>query len=381
MDLSLNRQQSHLVNLVQQLAREEIRPYAQSHDFTRNEGFDWYLVRQLGKHNLVCPTIPREYGGLGLDIFTTALIVEEIACACPGLAAVIDTNLHAVQPLLLAGSEEQKTRFLPLLTGREAHLAAFALTEPSGGSDLNAMHTFAEKNGQQFIIDGKKDYILNTPEASFISLFAMTNLRKKKASMRYFVIPRDTPGVKIGKTRAMQVLDYARLGELIFDNAVLDSDFVIKVKEPLSGYLLMNQTFDIGRALVGATSVGIARAAYELAYEFADQRIQFGRKIKDHQSVSYALVEMATKIEMARLLTWKACWLIDRGDDYTVASAMAKLSASVIAQEVTRMAADILAARAFEKGSYIGQLLRDAMALSTIEGTNNIQRNIIVSLL
>jgi alkylation response protein AidB-like acyl-CoA dehydrogenase len=156
MDFSLTKQQHELVLVVRELAEQEIKPYARSKNFSQNNDFDWYLVRKLGEHNLICPTVPKEYGGLGLDIFTTALVIEEIAAACPGLAAVIDTNLHAVQPLLLAATPKQKEKFLPGLTGISASLAAFALTEPSGGSDLNSMTTLAHKTSHGFLINGRK---------------------------------------------------------------------------------------------------------------------------------------------------------------------------------------------------------------------------------
>jgi alkylation response protein AidB-like acyl-CoA dehydrogenase len=381
MDFSLNHQQKQLVTQVKELVEQEIKPYVLVTGFSRQEAFDPHLVNQLSKLNLVCPTIPEEYGGLGLDIFTTALVIEEIAAGCPGLAAVVDTNVHAAQPILLAGSKAQKERYLPLLAGSKVNIASFALTEPSGGSDLNSMHTLARKTSRGFIINGCKDYIFNAPEAAFVSMFAMTDKLQKKASLRCFIIPAGTAGMNIGKIRDIAALEYAPMAEIIFRDAVIDSDMVVKLDESYSGYLLLSQTFDIGRVVVGATSVGIARAAYELAYEYAENRLQFGKKIKNHQAVAHSLVEMATRIEMARLMTWKACWLIDQGDDYTIASAMAKLSASVIAQEVTGMAADILASRAFEKGSRVEQLLRDARVLSTVEGTNCIQRNIIASLL
>ena len=317
----------------------------------------------------------------GIRYFTTYLIIEEIAACWPGLAAVIDTNLHAIQPLLLAGSHQQKEKYLPLLTGADGELAAFALTEPSGGSDLNAMHTFAYKHLDGFMVNGSKDYVLNAPQASFISLFAMTDQQKKKSSMRCLIIPQGLAGVKIQNHRKIAALDYAQLAEVVFDNAYLDNDAVIKEEELYSGYLLLSQTLDIGRVLVGASSVGVARAAYELALSHANDRVQFGVQIKRHQAVAHDLVDMATKINMARLMTWQACWLIDQGEDYTVASAMAKYSASEIAQEVTLKASNILGARAYEKGSFIEQLSRDARVLSTIEGTNHIQKNIIASLL
>ncbi len=381
MDLSLNQRQLALIRFVKELAKEEILPYSLTLSYAVDAPFEWHMINKLGEHNLVCPTIPEEYGGLGLDHFTTALVMEEIAAACPGLAAVVDTNVHAVEPLLLAGSPQQKEKFLPALTGKNAGLAAFALTEPSGGSDVNGMSTSASKTSDGYIINGKKDYVLNAPMASFTLLFAFTDYNDKRNSMRAFIIPKGSPGCKVGPRHFLAALNYAQTATISFEDLNLSNDLIIKEQEICSGYLLMGQTLDLGRALVGATSVGIARAAYELAREFADNRLQKGISISHHQVIAHSLADMATKIEMARLMTWKACWLIDRGGDFTVASAMAKVTASNIAQEVTCMASEIMAARAFEQGSYIEQFVRDARVLSTIEGTNNVQKNLIASLL
>jgi len=381
MDLSLNQKQLSIIRSTRQLAKEELLPYALTMTYAADSPFDWHLIKKLGEHNLVCPTIPEEYGGLGLDHLTTALVMEEIAAACPGLAAVVDANVHAVEPLLLAGSPQQKETFLPALTGKNAGLAAFALTEPSGGSDVSSMNTWAKKDSGSYIINGHKDYVLNAPVASFTLLFAFTDYTDKRNSMRAFIIPAGSPGCKIGPRHFLAALNYAQTSSIIFEDLGISNDLIIKEQEICSGYLLMGQTLDLGRALVGATSVGIARAAYELARDFADSRLQRGTSIRNHQIISHALADMATKIEMARLMTWKACWLIDQGGDFTVPSAMAKVTASTFAQEITCMAADIMAARAFEKGSFIEQLVRDARVLSTIEGTNNIQKNLIASLL
>lgn len=381
MDLSLNQKQLDLIRLVQELAKEEILPYSLTMSYAADTPFDWHLIKRLGEHNLVCPTIPEEYGGLGLDHFTTALVLEEIAAACPGLAAVVDTNVHAVEPLLLAGSPQQKEKFLPALTGKNAGLAAFALTEPSGGSDVSGMNTSANKNTGGYIINGKKDYVLNASVASYTMLFAFTDYNDKRNSMRAFIIPEGSPGCKVGPIHFLAALNYAQTSSISFEDVNLSNDLIIKEQEICSGYLLMGQTLDLGRALVGATSVGIARAAYDLAREFADNRLQKGISIRNHQVIAHSLADMATKIELARLMTWKACWLIDQGGDYTVPSAMAKVTASTFAQEVTCMASEIMAARAFEKGSFIEQLVRDARVLSTIEGTNNVQKNLIASLL
>jgi alkylation response protein AidB-like acyl-CoA dehydrogenase len=381
MDLSLDTKQMAYINLIRELGEQKIVPYSSKINRSSDALFDWQLIKILGEHNLVCPTIPEEYGGLGLNHFTTALVMEEIAAICPGLAAIVDANVHAVEPLLLAGSEQQKEEYLPALTGKDAGLAAFALTEPTGGSYINGMTTNADKKPWGYVINGQKDYVLNAPLASFILLFAFTDNDNKSSSMRAFIVPAGTPGCIIGSEHNLAALDYARTASISFENVNLPNDLIIKELEICSGYLLMGQTLDLGRALVGATAVGIARAAYDLAREFADSRLQNGAGIRQHQVIAHTLADMATKIELARLMTWKACWLIDQGGDYTVPSAMAKVTASTFAQQVTCMASDIMAAQAFEKDSFIEQLVRDARVLSTLEGTNNIQKNLIASLL
>ena len=379
MNLSLDDRQNELIQMVRDLAQQEIMPYLSRKDGWASVDFDWHLVKKLGEHNLICPTIPAEYGGLGLDMFTTVLLMEELSVASRGLSSIVSANIDAVQPILLAGTARQKEAVLPRLTGGNACLAAFAVTEPTGGSDTGAMNTFAERDGDWFTINGCKDYIVNAAEAGIITLFAVTSRQRKKSSMRCFIVRKDTPGVEIGKIHQMAVIHHARIAEIIFHDARVDGDYAIKPDEPYSGYFLLNQTLGTGRALTAACSVGIARAAYDIANQFTDERIQFGRKIKKHQAIAHTLVDMATKIEMARLMTWKAAWLIDNGDDYTIASAMAKLCASIIAQEVTGTAADILASRALEKDSRMGELLSEARAQSTIGGTNNIQRDLIAS--
>lgn len=377
MDFFLTRRQQELINMVQDLMTNEIGPSLLGP--SDPEGFDYDLVQKLARHNLVCPIVPKEYGGLGLDRFTTALIMEEIAAGHPGLAAVVAATLHAAEPIILAGTQDQKERFLPSLIGRKAGLASFALTEPSGGSDLTRMETYAVKKGQAFFINGSKDYIINAPVANFISLIAATDQTRNKASIRVFIIPGELPGLIIGKRHTTSGLNYAAISEVIFDNTRLEESCVIREDEAGSGYLLINQTFDRGRAMVAAISVGIARRAIEAAIKFAEDREQFGTQIKNHQAVAFTLADMATDIEMARLLYWKAGWLIDQGGDYSTASAMAKLASSQIAQRVTCGEADILGARAYEKGTLLEQLVRDARVLSTIEGTNNINRLLIAS--
>jgi alkylation response protein AidB-like acyl-CoA dehydrogenase len=380
MDLLLNKKQSDMVCLAKELGKE-INSYSIGMTYSSDAQFDWSLIRKLGQHNFVCPIIPEEYGGLGLDYFTTALVLEEIATAYPSLATVINCNIHSVVPLLLAGSPQQKEHFLPALTGNDAGLAAFALVETTDGFDVSGLMTCASKTSGGYVINGHKEYVLNAPVANFTLLFAFTDYTDKSNSMRAFIIPKGNPGFHIGPRYFTSALNYTQASSIIFDNVDIANDLIIREQEICSGYLLMRQTLDIGRAMVAATAVGIARAAYELAQEFTNERLEAGASKIENQVIAHSLVDMATKIELARLMTWKACWLMDQGGDFTIPSAMAKITACTFAQEITRMAADIVAAHAYGKGMLIEQLVRDARALSAIEGGNNNQRNLISSLL
>jgi alkylation response protein AidB-like acyl-CoA dehydrogenase len=375
MDLSLTREQRELVESVKKMADQEIKPFALKDRSIHKE----QMLLALSQMNLMCPTVPQEYGGLGLDLFSSALVVEEIAAASPGIAAIVAATLHAAEPILLAGTDRQKSEFLPLLTGVNGGAAAFALTEPEGGSCINSInsHGDAEKGG--YLLNGCKDFMINAGVARFISVIAATDMRSKKASLRVFLVPGTAEGINVEEIYNTSGINLAPVGRIKFENVHIMDEQVIKSREAGSGYLLLTQTFDVGRALVSALAVGIARAALEHALNFAENRLQSGTPIKKHQAVAFTLADMATKIEMARLMTWKACWLIDQGGDYSVASAMAKLASSAIAQEVTCAAADILGARGYIQGNLIEQLVRDARVLSTIEGTNHIQRLVISS--
>ncbi len=375
LDFSLTKKQQELIESVKSMAAQEITPFALQEEGIHREK----MLISLARMNLLCPTVPKEFGGLGLDLFSTALVVEELAAVSPGLAAIVAATLHAAEPIILAGNEQQKKEFLPLLTGAQAGAAAFALTEPEGGSDLNIISTQAAADHNGYLLNGCKDYVINAGIARFITVVAATDMFKKKASLRIFLVPHHAAGVKIEEIYHTSGINLAPVGRIRFADVNIVGEHVIKSREAGSGYLLLTQTFDVGRALVSALAVGIARAALEEALNFAENRLQSGVPIKKHQAVSFALADMATRIEMARLMTWKACWLIDRGGDYSVASAMAKLASSTIAQEVTCLAADIMGARGYIKGTLIEQLVRDARVLSTIEGTNHIQRMVISS--
>lgn len=376
-DFALSPAQEQLMEEFRDLTVHKIAPLVANLDAAGDEHFDFLPAQILAEHNFLTPTIPREYGGRGLDYFTTSLVLEELAATCAGVASVVTANIHAASPIILAGTRQQKKTYLPLLADKKAHLAALALTEPEAGSDIASISTLAVKNKGGWIINGVKEFVISGGIASFTTLFATTNPDQKRSGMIAFVLPSGLLGLKEGQVRRKMGIRYARTAQLILEQVPATDEMVIG-KEG-SAYLLLMQTFDRGRALAGAVGVGLARAAYEYALEYSKKRHQFGRPVFSQQAVAFNLADLLTKIEAARLLVWKACWLIDQDLDYSMLSSMAKITGSSLAQEATAAAMDICGGRSYLKGLPVEKYLRDARVLSLIEGTNNIQKAVIAS--
>jgi alkylation response protein AidB-like acyl-CoA dehydrogenase len=305
------------------------------------------------------------------------MVVEEIAAGCAGLAACIVGVMHAITPILIAGTEKQKRTYLSPLTKGQPVLASFALTEPYGGSDLTSLKTSAKKLDKDYVLNGTKDYIVNGAVAELVTACAQVRPEYGRGGLQFFLVPGKD--IKVSRVRNKMGIRYANTAQIIFDNTLVKEENVLG--QDGSGYLLLTQTLDYGRALVGAVEVGIARAAYDLALKYAREREQFGRPIFANQGISFPLVEMATIIDAARLLVWRACWLMDQNDDYSKESSMAKVFASEMAQKVTSKAIDIMGATGYSSDGLLSMYYRDAKVGSIVEGTNNIQKMTIASLL
>jgi len=305
------------------------------------------------------------------------LLLEELAATCAGVAAVVTANIHAVSPIILAGTKQQKKIFLSPLSSTKPHLAALALTEPKVGSDIASISTLAVKKEGGWSISGSKDFVINGGVASFTTLFATIDPEKRRSGIMSFILPANLSGIKKGTVRRKLGIRYAHTAQLILDQVAVPDEMVIGKRG--SAYLLLMETFDRGRALAGAVSVGLARAAYEYALNYSKKRRQFGKPLFAQQSIAFNLADLLVKIEAARLLVWKACWLIDQEMDYTMPSSMAKVAGSFIAQEATAAAMDICGGRGYLKGCPVEKYLRDARVMSLIEGTNNIQKAVIAS--
>ncbi len=375
----LNEEQLSCQKMARAFAEQEMKPYAAELDRRQGTVFDWGIVRRFAKANLLGLGVPQEYGGLGVDHLTGAVVSEELGAACLGMSEVAGGTWLATSCLTLVGNEDQKKRYLPLVCGEHGTPAGLAVTEPEAGSDIDSIRTRATRKGDHYIINGTKAFITNAGLASFYIVFATTDPQKRHGGLNAFIVEGDAQGLALGAIEDMMGLRASQTGELIFDNVEVPVANLLGAEN--SGFLIAMQTLDMSRPCMGATAVGVARSAFETALTYARERTQYGRPIIHNQAIAFMLADMATEIEAARLLTWKASWLIDQGMDSTMASSMCKVVATEMAERVCSRAIQILGGQGYTRRWPLEKYLRDVKALQIYEGTNQIQRIIISSML
>src|SRR5665647_1115472 len=373
----MTEEQKKLVVMTRHILDAEVRPYVLAMDGRYKDSFDWGFVEVLARNNLIAPIIPKEYGGRGLSYVSLALVIEEIAAACAGLAACMVGTLYAILPIIIGGTREQKEQYLPVFVSQKPALASFALTEPKGGSDIETLETTYQYKAEGYSINGIKDYVINGAVADFVTVYANSKQGKQRCTYQFFIVPKGQ--FRVNKIRKTLGINYSNTSQLVFDNTTVTEKNIIGNYD--SAYLLLNQTLDLGRALIGAIEVGIARAAYELVLKYAQEREQFGRPIYSNQGISFPIAKMATEIDAARFMVWRACSFIDQEGDYTQASSMAKVFASKVGQNVTSTAIDIMGAAGYTDDNLLNIYFRDSKVCSIVGGTDNIQQMIIASLL
>lgn len=373
MDLSLSEDQKALQQRIRDFATKELEPIALELDEAEEFALEnWKKAAQLG---LTGAPIPTEYGGAGLDFVSYVIIIEEIARACPSTGGIIAAHNSLVGECLLNfANEEQKQRYLvPLAKGEK--IGAFALTEPNAGSDVAAMETTAVRQGDHYLLNGSKIFISHGDVADTIVTFATVDKERGAKGITAFIVEKGFPGFSVGRKFRKAGMRAQTQAELLFQDCRVPA--VNLLGEEGRGFGVALGTIDIGRVGIAAQAVGIARGAYEVALAHAKTRHQFGQAIAQFQAIQWLLVDMATKIDAARLLTYQAAYLMDQKLPFTRAAAMAKLYASEVAMEVTPKAVQVLGGYGYMMDSPVQNHWRAAKLTEIYEGTSEVQRLVI----
>lgn len=368
----LTQDQKELQTLAAKFAREEMAPRAAEAD--KKGHFPEEVYRKAWELGLMNLNVATEYGGAGLPLLEQCLITEELAAACGGMTTSILANCLALQPINLAGTPEQKERVLRPFCGKYG-LASFGLTEPSGGTDAAALKTRAERKGDHYVLNGQKCFITNAPQASLYTIFATLDPAKRDKGITAFIVPRDSPGLSIGK-------EEDKMGQRASSTAtVLLEDVKVSQENLLGkegeGFRIAMQTLDSTRTPIGALAVGIARAALEQAAKYSLQRTSFGKPIAQHQAVAAKIANMTIELEASRLLTWRSAWLVDQGHRASLESSIAKCFSSDSAMRICDEAIQIFGGYGYMRDYPVEKYLRDAKLCQIYEGANEIQRQVI----
>jgi acyl-CoA dehydrogenase len=355
-----------------QFAARELAPTVAQRD--EEERYDRGLFDRMGELGLTGLPYPEEYGGAGMGTFPWVLACEEIAVADMGMAVSLSVHVLAQLCILSAGSDEQKSRFLPQMTAGRM-LGAFALTEPQAGSDASAIALRAERDGEDYLLTGSKVWITNGADADLVVVFATLDRSLGRDGITAFVVERDTPGFRVGShERKMGIRDSVSV-ELIFDGARVPA--ANRLGEEGKGLKVALGSLGAGRISIASCCVGVGRAALEHAARYATQRTQFGRPIAEQEMVQAMLADAATAVDAARLLTWRAARLRDAGQPINSASSMAKLFASDTAMRVATDAVQIYGGAGYSRDNPVERFMRDAKGAQIYEGTNQIHRLIV----
>lgn len=371
-DFSLTDEQQALQAMAREFALKEMRPKAAYYD--RGGEFPREIMQKAFEAGFLTCNIPEEYGGGGLGDLDTVIISEELAAGCAGMFTTIMANALAFTPIILFGNDEQKKKFLTPFT-QEMGFASFCLTEREAGSDAGSLKTRAEKKGSKYIINGSKCFITNGGLARLYVVFALTDPEKGARGMSAFLVPRDTPGIVVGKEEDKMGHRASNTVELFFEEVQVPEENILG-REGM-GFIVAMKTLDKTRISVGAAGIGVAKTALEYAIEYAKGRVQFGKPIATFQHIGFKIAQIAMEIEACRRLVYYAAWLADQGKPCGKESAMAKCFGSDLAMRTTVDCLQIFGGYGYMKDYPMEKLMRDAKLLQIYEGTNEIQRLII----
>src|SRR5687767_2827918 len=369
--------QSELTDQVAQTARDfalqHIKPYIMEWD--ESQEFPIHIFKELGKLGMMGVLIPEKYGGSGLGYYEYSAIIQEIAkiCGSIGLSVAAHNSLCSGH-IVLFGNEKQKNKYLPKLATAE-HIGAWGLTEPNTGSDAGNMKCTAVKEGNDWVVNGTKNWITHGISSDVAVVICRTGEPRKKDNSTAFIVERNTPGLTGGKKENKLGMRASETAEMIFDNCRIPDEN--RVGEPGEGFKQAMKVLDGGRISIAALSLGIAKGAYEASLQYSKERYQFDQPISNFQGISFKLADMATEIAAAELLTMQACDLKHRGEKVTLQSAMAKYYASEVAVKVSTDAVQIFGGYGYTKDFPVEKYFRDSKLCTIGEGTSEIQKLVI----
>jgi butyryl-CoA dehydrogenase len=373
MDFELTEEQQMMQRMVRDFGEKEIRPVAQEMDASGE--FPWAVIRKMGSLGLLGLPVPEEYGGCGADTVTYAIAVEEISRVSGSLGITLASHTSLGLDLINRfGSEAQKRKYLPSLASGKG-LAAFGLTEPEAGSDAGAVRTSAVPDGEQWVINGQKIFITSGSIADVVIVAAVTDRSAGTKGISSFIVEKGTPGFRPGRDEEKMGLRSSVTSQLFFEDCRVPKENLLgQLGEGFKQFLI---TLDGGRISIGAMALGLAQGAFEAAVKYSRERVQFGQPIAKFQAIQWMIADMATEIDAARLMVYRAAWLKDQGARFTKEAAMAKLYASEAAERACFNAIQIHGGYGYVKEYDVERIYRDNRLTTIGEGTSEIQRLVI----
>ncbi len=373
MNLELTMEQKMIQKMVREFTENEVKPIAAETD--RTAQYPAETIDQLFRYGVMGMCVPKEYGGAGADVLSAALAVEELSKYCASTGDIVAThNGLCCDPILANGTEEQKKKYLPMLTtGR--HVGAFALTEPNAGSDASKGQTVAKLEGDHYVLNGSKIFITNGYVADIFVVFAMTDKSKGNHGISAFIVEKSFPGFSVGKHEVKMGLHGSPTAEIVFQDCIVPKENLLGQEG--KGFKIAMQTLDGGRIGIAAQALGIAEGAMQEAIDYTKARVQFGKPISKFQNTQFVLADMAVGCEAGRLLIYDAAEKKQNGVRYTKEAAMAKLFCSEHANKSVTKALQALGGYGYTNDYPLERMMRDAKITEIYEGTSEVQRIVI----
>lgn len=374
----LTEEQKQFQELAHSFAENEIRPVAPHYDEV--EDFPWDLVKKGNELGLMSYAFPEEYGGAGVhSAVTNAVVTEELAWGCAGVATAMGGTGLCATPIMIGGNPTQKAKYLSYLADpKNLHLGAYAITEPNAGSDVASMKTTAKKVSGGYVLNGTKQFITNGGLADVYVVFATIDPSRRADGICAFIVEKDM-GVQPGKKEKKMGIRASHTAQIHLEDVFVPQENLLG--EEGEGFLIAMRTFEHTRPDVAAMAIGVSRAAFEYAMDYSQQREQFGKPIARLQAVGFMLADMATEIDAARLLTWRAAWMLDQGLPVNKEASMAKRFAADTAMKVTTDAVQVLGGVGYTRDYPVEKWMRDAKIMQIYEGTSQVQRVVISRML